>query len=89
MRTPPDHVRVRDLIEPRRFTPEQRADYVRAHPWAPRSRPSGRGLALFRDAATLWAAVAAGLFPAPVRGPWGLAWPLDAVYRWRRHRPRN
>lgn len=52
----------------------------RVHPMRP--RPAQPGLVRL-DAKALWKAVDAGTFPAPVRGPEGLRWPLDAVLRWR------
>lgn len=40
----------------------------------------------FPDAASLWTAVGRGEFPAPVRGPWGIAWALADVLLWRQRR---
>ena len=81
-------LRVRDLIRARRFTPAERAAYSASHPWEPRARPptTKPGLALFGDAAALWAAVVSGDFLQPVRDAGGrLAWPRAEVDRWRRH----
>ena len=73
---PQGHVTLRDLIGLRAVV----------HPMRPRPKQAGL---LPLDAAGVAEAVAAGALPAPVRGPWGLAWTLDAVYRWRRHRPQK
>ena len=40
----------------------------------------------YPDAASLWAAVGRREFPAPVRGPWGIAWTAEDVQHWRRRR---
>lgn len=87
MKPPRSHVRLIDLIGPRRFTPEQRADYSARHPWAPRARPPKPGLTPYRDAVALWSAIERGAFIAPVRDSSGrLAWPIDAVLDWCRRR---
>lgn len=78
-RAPPPHghVSLREVIGLRAVV----------HPMRPRPRQAGL---LPLDAAAVAAEVAAGALPAPVRGPWGLAWPLEAVRQWgRRHRPQK
>lgn len=37
----------------------------------------------FLHTSLLWAAIKGGLFPKPLEGPWGLAWSLDEVSRWK------
>jgi hypothetical protein len=41
-------------------------------------RKHGRPI-LRLDASTVWKHIAAGLFPQPVAGPWGLAWSLAGI----------
>ncbi len=40
----------------------------------------------FRDASSLWSAVARGEFPTPVRGDWGCGWPRQTIEAWRARR---
>lgn len=78
-RLPPDHVGIAALIGTRAVAPQQ-ADSTRVR------QPRGAAPGLVNmDARELWEAIAAGEFPAPARGPWGVAWKLDDVYHWRRH----
>ncbi len=79
---PPGYVDLHTLIGVRGVTPAQAAaNRCRMrHPMRPRSERPGL-IAL--GAPALWEAVDAKTFPAPVQGPWGFAWPLDAVLAWR------
>jgi hypothetical protein len=79
---PTGHIGIHELIGVRPVSREQAAANAvrRRHPMRP--RPGRRGL-IELSAPDLWAAVDAKTFPAPVQGPWGFAWPLEAVLRWR------
>ena len=84
MKWPPDPVQMIDLVDVPAVTRAQavknRAQGV--HPMSPRR--GRRGLVRL-PAAEIWRQVRVGAFPPPQRGPEGLCWPLDAIYRWRRH----
>ena len=75
-------VHVIDLIGKRPVSLERaRANRARmVLPQTPRDHLPG--LTPFRTAVDLWAAVQAGGFPPPVRGPWGTAWPRADVNQW-------
>lgn len=79
---PPGHVRMIDLLGvcPVGYPIADDNASRWVHPMRPRrGRP---GLVPF-NAPGLWRAIRAGKFPAPVSGPWGVAWQLAAVDRWR------
>ena len=78
---PRSWVTVHQLVGRRAVTTEQAARNRarRCQPSAP--RVATPGLVLF-DAATLWQLVERGKFPAPVRSPWGWAWPRIVVMGW-------
>ncbi len=82
---PPGLVRIHALIGTRAVTARD------ARPrggrwWALWPREGVAGLTPYTEAAALWTAVAAGEFPQPVAGPWGVAWRLADVERWHRWR---
>jgi hypothetical protein len=75
-RLPADMVRVHRLLPARPYDCSR--SYVR-DPWA-------RPLSPYVDAASLWDAVRRGTFPAPIRGPWGVAWRCETIHAWRARR---
>ena len=86
MTWPPDPVRMIDLVDvPAVSRLQAAANLARGvHPMRPRR---GRRGLVGLPAAEILRMVRVGAFPPPLRGPEGLRWPLDAVYRWRRHNP--
>ncbi|CAM5795670.1 hypothetical protein [Rhizobacter fulvus] len=84
---PTGHIGIHELIGVKPVTREQAAQNAmrRRHPMRP--RPGRVGL-IDMGAPALWALVDSGDFPAPVVGPFGNAWPLEAVLRWRDAQPK-
>lgn len=77
---PPGLVTVHDLIPVRPLV-----SVFRGKPFIRERRPN-YPLTPYTDAAALWHAVKRGEFPAPVRGPWGIAWRRETVNAWRTRR---
>jgi hypothetical protein len=75
-------VDIKALIGTRRVTPQQAAANRERGLYPMQPRPAQPGLVNL-DAKALWRSIEVGSFPAPVRGPNGLEWPLDAVLRWK------
>lgn len=81
---PPGLVRIHALIGSRGITARAAARNRAARRWwLGTERPGCPGLTPYTEAAALWAAVAADEFPQPVAGPWGVAWRIADVERWR------
>jgi hypothetical protein len=77
---PPGLLTVGELLPRRPYSTVRINGQLRPPPdWRPALTP-------FPGAPELWLAVRRGEFPAPVRGPWGVAWSLDDVQTWRRRR---
>lgn len=87
-RMQPGHVRVADLVGARPVTYSQAAANA-AQGVHPRHHRRGRPGLVPLGPAALWDLVRSGLFPAPVRGDWGLSWRLDDVLDWRPPRRKN
>ncbi len=75
-------VDIKALIGTRRVTQQQAAANWECGLYPMQPRPAQPGLVNL-DAKALWRSIEAGSFPAPVRGPKGLQWSLDAVLRWK------
>lgn len=80
---PPGCVDMAALVGKRRVTRAMAERNRRRHVTPMLERPPIRGLVRL-DAAGVWSAIARGEFPAPLRGPWGLAWRVADVQRYRR-----
>ncbi|MBY0468580.1 MAG: hypothetical protein K2Q07_06340 [Burkholderiaceae bacterium] len=78
----PEFIDMKVLIGTRRIT-ERQAELNRKRMVQPMNpRPGTHGLVRL-TATALWAAIEAGTFPAPVRGPKGLVWRSADVLRWK------
>ncbi len=75
-------VDIKALIGERRVTERQAAANLKFGAYPRRPRPAHPGL-VDLDATGVWDAIKHRGFPAPVRGPKGLQWSLDAVLRWK------
>lgn len=76
-------VDIKALIGERRVTERQAAANRERWLYPRQPRPAKPGLVKL-DATGVWEAIERRGFPAPVRGPKGLQWSLDAVLRWKR-----
>lgn len=75
-------VDLKALIGTRRVTQQQAAANRERWAYPMQPRPAKPGLVKL-DATGVWDAIKRRGFPAPVRGPKGLQWSLDAVLRWK------
>ena len=80
---PRGYVDMAALVGKRRVTHAMAERNRRRHIAPMLERPPVRGLVNL-DAAGIWAAIASGEFPAPIRTRGGLAWDAYKVHLWNR-----